>query len=136
MAFKIEFENYAPDITKRLNTKVYIALEECAGELESAVKRNTRVDTGQLKNNWVHWVNPKDYTAYVGNSLENAIWEEFGTGEHALKGNGRQGGWRYKDAKGDWHFTRGKKPQRALHKAFNSTRKAIVNHIQEVLKGL
>lgn len=37
--------------------------------------------------------------ATVGNPLQNAIWEEFGTGEYALEGDGRKTPWRYKDEK-------------------------------------
>ena len=58
------------------------------------------------------------HEAIIGSSDQNAIWEEFGTGEHALQGNGRKGGWSYQDEKGDWHYTTGKKPSRAFFKAY------------------
>ena len=58
----------------------------------------------------------------IGNPLENAIWEEYGTGEYALKGNGRKKPWVYKDERGNWHTTHGKKPLRPLQKAFDKTK--------------
>lgn len=136
MASRVEFQDFTIKVQEAIDDRINIALEEAAGELESAVKRNTRVDTGQLKNSWRHKLDEAEHTAYIGSPLENAIWEEFGTGEHALKGNGRKGGWTYKDAKGDWHFTHGKKPSMAFQKAIDSMKNKIVKHIQNTMKGL
>ena len=130
------FEDYTIKVQNAIDDKINAVLEECAGELESQAKRNTRVDTSNTKNKWDHYVDDEKHTAYIGNPLENAIWEEFGTGEYALEGNGRKGGWAYKDAKGDWHFTHGKKPSRAFWKAYNSLKNKIINHIQNSFKGL
>ena len=132
----VEFHDFSIEVLNVMDDKINAVLEECAGELESAAKRNTRVDTSQTKNNWRHFVDDAKHEATIGNSLENSIWEEFGTGEHALKGNGRKGGWYYVDAKGEGHFTHGKKPSRAFWHAFQSLKKPIINHIQEALKGM
>lgn len=131
----VEFEDFTIKVINAMDDKINAALEEVAGELESAVKRNTRVDTGQTKNSWQHRVDTAEHIAYVGSGLENAIWEEFGTGEHSLSG-GRKGGWKYKDAKGNWHFTYGKKPSRAFWKAYTSKKNKIINHLQKALKEL
>ena len=118
-----------------INERVIATLEECAGELESQVKRNSRVDTGKTKNSFQHKVDNASATAFIGSSNENAIWEEFGTGEFSLKG-GRQGGWKYKDAQGEWHFTHGKKPSRAFWNAYTSMKQQIISRFQDVFKGL
>ena len=136
MATKIVFEDYTIKVKKAMGDKIGAVLEECAGELESQVKRNTRVDTGKTKNSFRHHVDDASNTAYIGSDYENAIWEEFGTGEHALEGNGRKGGWFYVDEKGDKHFTYGKKPSRAFWNAYTSLKSKIINRIQEVMKGL
>ena len=73
--------------------------------------------------------------AHVGSPLENAIWEEFGTGEYALNDNGRKGGWHYKDEKGKWHHTFGKSPNRALHNSFVTLKSALIRRAEQVLKG-
>ena len=111
-------------------------LEEAAAELEAQTKRNqSRVDTGDTKGGWTHRVNKGQGSAVVGNPLENAIWEEYGTGEYALEG-GRKGGWSYRDKKGKWHFTRGKKPLRPLHKAFSANKGKIKKMLESKMKGL
>ena len=130
------FEDYSIAVQGAIDNKINAVLEECAGEVESAAKRNTRVDTGKTKNSWQHHVDDGTHVATIGSSYENAIWEEFGTGEHALQGNGRKGGWAYKDAKGDWHHTTGKKPSRAFFNAFSSLKNKIIARIQNSLKGL
>lgn len=130
------FEDYTIKVQGAIDSKINAALEECAGELESQAKRNTRVDTGKTKNSWQHKVDDDAHVAYIGSNYENAIWEEFGTGEYALEGNGRKGGWVYKDAKGVWHRTTGKKPSRAFWNAFNSLKNKIIKHLQNSLKGL
>lgn len=130
------FEDYTIKVQNAIDDKINAALEECAGELESQAKRNSRVDTGKTKNSFQHKVVDSEHVAYIGSNYENAIWEEFGTGEFALQGNGRKGGWVYKDAKGNWHKTTGKKPSRAFWKAFTSLKNKLINHIQNSLKGL
>ena len=133
---KVVFEDYSVKVMDAIDDKINAVLEECAGELESQVKRNTRVDTGKTKNSWRHIVDDAKHEAIIGSDEENAIWEEFGTGEHALAGNGRKGGWFYEDAEGNGHFTYGKKPSRAFHNAFTTLKAKIIKHIQDSLKGL
>jgi HK97 gp10 family phage protein len=132
----ITFTDFSVQVINAMNDAVNAALEECAGELEAEVKRNTRVDTGQTKNSWKHKTDTGEHKAVVGSDHENAIWEEFGTGEYALKGNGRQGGWAYQDAHGNWHKTTGKKPNRALHNAFISKKGKVKQRLQNAVKGL
>ena len=134
--FKVKFEDYSIEVQNAIDDKINAVLEECAGEVESAVKRNTRVKTSKTKNSWRHKVVDSEHIAYIGSDEENAIWEEFGTGEYALKGNGRKGGWSYKDENGKWWHTNGKKPSRAFWHAYTSLKKAIISRIENALKGL
>lgn len=89
----VELKNYLPDIQGKINSAALEWLEEAAGEIESQVKRNTRTDYGQLKNSWTHQVDRSMGEAVVGSPLENAVWEEYGTGEFAAGGNGRSKPW-------------------------------------------
>lgn len=83
-------------VKQLIGQKAIAFLEEASGELEAQVKRNTAVDTEQTKGSWKHKVDEKKMEAYIGSDLENAIWEEFGTGEYALHGDGRKDvPWRY-----------------------------------------
>ena len=110
-------------------------LEETAYVIESQAKQNTAVDTGQTKNAWSHTVNTSKGEALVGNPLENAVWEEYGTGDYALEGKGRKGGWFYEDEKGQGHFTHGKRPRRMLHNAFHTKKTAVIRRAEEILRG-
>ena len=137
---KIQFIDHTEEIKGLLAELAYKALEETAGELESQVKRNTAVDTRQTSRSWTHRVTGSmmagEYKAEVGSPLENAIWEEFGTGEYALYGNGRKGGWFYKDEKyGLGHFTHGKKPRRPFFKAYSTLKNKLIKQIRDVFKG-
>lgn len=134
---QIEFKDYSIEVKNALKEVAQRAVEESCGELESQVKRNTAVDTGQTKNSWTHRVTASDTetTGTVGSPLQNAIWEEFGTGEYALNGNGRKGGWFYKDEKGDGHFTHGKHPRRPFFKAYSTLKNKLIKHMQDLFKG-
>ena len=135
MASKVVFEDNSISVKGAISSACKAWLEEAAGELEAQTKRNqTRVDTGATKGGWTHRV-LSDSEAVVGNPLENAIWEEYGTGEYALKG-GRKGGWVYQDDRGEWHRTKGKTPLRPLHKAFSANRAKIQKVLESKLKGL
>jgi hypothetical protein len=133
---KIKFESYLDEVTAAIEQEAIAWLHESAGELEAQVKRNTAVDTGQLKGSWSYEVDTDKLEAHVGSPLENAIWEEFGTGEFALEGNGRKTPWKYQDAKGNWHTTTGKRPKRAFMRAFDSCKHAIAESLRKRFKGL
>lgn len=135
---EIKFIDHTEEVKGILAELAYKTMEEVAGELESQVKRNTRVDTGQTKNSWSHRVAGSmmagEYKAEIGSPMENAIWEEFGTGEYALNGDGRKGGWFYEDEEGVGHFTHGKKPSRAFHRAYTSLKNKLIRHMQNAFK--
>lgn len=135
---EVYFEDNKLKVIDRTENIIEATLLECAAELTSQVSRNSRVKSGDLKGSWKAHVKKTSggYEATIGSPLENAIWEEFGTGEHALKGNGRKGGWVYVDEEGKGHFTYGKKPSRAFWNAYTSLKSAIIKRIQNALKGL
>lgn len=132
----VEFKDNSLKVKAALNEKAIVWLHEASGEIESQTKRNTRVDTAQLKNSWANTVDESNGTATVGSPLENAVWEEFGTGEYALHGDGRKTAWTYKDRKGKWHRTSGKRPSRALNNAFASSKGKLKSRLEKMLKEL
>ena len=97
----VQFIDNTIEVIGAIKDAALMFLEESAGELESQAMRNTRVDTGQTKGAWSHKIEESALQAIVGNPLENAIWEEFGTGEYAVNGNGRKTPWRYQDVRGN-----------------------------------
>lgn len=136
MANNVEFHDFSVEVKAAMNDKIISTLYEVAGELVTRTQRNSRVDTGKTKGSFQYKVVEDELTAYIGSDYENAIWEEFGTGEYALNGDGRKGGWFYEDAEGNGHFTHGKKPSRAFWKAYTGFKNAIINRFQQVMKGL
>lgn len=132
----VQFTDNSAAVKAAFDDAVKAYLYGAGGELEAQVKRNSRRGTGQLANSWAYKVDESKGECVVGSPLENAIWEEFGTGEYALHGDGRKGGWWYQDEKdGTWHHTYGKSPHRAFQRAFNSLKNALISRAEEVLKG-
>ena len=131
----LQFEDNRVQVKAAMDSAISAFLHEAGGEIQARTVRNSRTDTGQTKGSYEYKVNESDLTAIVGSNLENAIWEEFGTGEYALKGNGRKGGWVYKDAKGKYHHTYGKSPNRPMHHAFTASKTALKRRLEEIIKS-
>lgn len=130
----VQFEDFRIKAMEALDDAGVKFLTEAAVELEAQTKQNTRVDTGDTKVSWSHLVDEEAKESYVGSNHENAIWEEFGTGEFALHGDGRKGGWVYVDDEDEGHFTYGKKPNRALQTAYNVLKNPLIKRAQEIFK--
>lgn len=131
----VQFTDNSAAVKAALDDAVIAYLHDAGGELTSQVTRNTKRGTGQLANSWRYVVDESKGECTVGSPLENAIWEEYGTGEFALNGDGRKGGWSYKDEKGNWHHTYGKPPKRAFKRAFDSLKHALIQRAEQVLKA-
>lgn len=132
----VEFEDNRIEVKDMLESAAIAFLNEAAGEVQSAAQRNSRVKTGQTRGSYEYQVDEGSLEAEIGSGLENAIWEEFGTGEYALNGDGRKGGWTYRDEKGEYHHTYGKSPNRPLYNAFVATRDKIIKMAEEKFKGM
>lgn len=132
----VEFKDNRPAVKKAIRQQAIAFLHEACGEIQSQTAQNSRVDTGKTKGSFQYRIDEAKLEGYIGSDAENAIWEEFGTGEYALDGKGRKGGWFYVDAKGQGHFTRGKKPSRAFYKAYIMLRQKIIARAQQLFGGL
>lgn len=134
---KFELDDNTTEVCGKIDNAMEKFLTEASGEIVSMTARNSRVDTGQLKSSWQAVV--EDNVAYIGSPLENAIWEEFGTGIHAEtvdgygSGIGRQTGWAYEDKNGKLWFTRGKRrnPKGLLY-TFNTLLPKIKKYAEDV----
>lgn len=151
----VEFTDNRIKVEAALNDAIVAFLYEAAVEVEAQTKiAQTRVDTGHTKGEWTHYVDEDKGEAVIGNPRENAIWEEYGTGEYALKKNGRKGGWwapvgpdgmsleqasKFSKVKKDKAgnivavFTYGKKPLRPLQKAFDKSKSKIIKRLGSIL---
>ena len=136
---EIVFNDYSVQVLAALGQYTEQFLEEVGGEISSQAAKNTRRRTGQTAGGWTHivTVNDDEQLVTICNPLQNAIWEEFGTGEYALKGNGRKGGWVYRDpVTGKFYKTHGKTPTRALHYAFKANEGKVENRARYYLSKL
>lgn len=132
----MELNDNTGNVKKRLKEVSIAWLHEACGELEAQVKRNQRVRTGRTKGSWCYIVDETRREGIIASDSDNAVYEEFGTGEYALSGNGRKSGWWYKDESGRWHFTKGKKPQRPLYLAWIRLKNVIISRAEELFRGL
>lgn len=132
----VHIEVHDEEVKDKFRQTAVAWLHEACGELVSAVRNNQRVRTGRTRQSWRYVVDEANLEGCAASDSENAVWEEFGTGEYALNGNGRKGGWWYVDEKGRRHFTRGKSPQRPLYKAYMALKDRIVASAQERFRDL
>ena len=132
----VVFKDFTKIVLDKIHETGETFLEEVGGEIESQTKRNTKVDTGKTKNSWEHVVNTDKMEVQIGSRYKNALWEELGTGIYALNGDGRKTKWVYRTKDGKFHATVGKKPRRALYRAFESKKNLIIREARRRFKEL
>lgn len=103
---QFSFEDNSVQVKSAISNAIEAALLEAAAEIVSETARNTRVDTGKTKGSWAGDVNKtsEGYEAVIGSPDQNAIWEEFGTGEYASTEHGGKGSTK----KGYWVYVKGR----------------------------
>lgn len=147
------FEDNRNQVKQALSRAVEAYLEEAGGELQAQTVKNSRTDFGQTKGSYQYAMDPSEGACYVGSQLENAIWEEFGTGDYAIQG-GRKTPWYvpvevYKGTKKPtfngkvvvvygkngkaYYKTNGKKPNRPLQRAFEEKKGILQKRLEEIL---
>lgn len=155
MAADIKFNDYSIEVEKGMNNGIARALREVAAEIVRQAKIKSRTSTGQTKNSFKYVVEQTGdgFVAHTGSSNKNAIWEEFGTGEYALEG-GRKTPWYVpvervsgkkkptfqgkvvvvygKDGQA-FYKTDGKKPTRALFRAFEENKDKYIARLQKAV---
>ena len=125
-----EVEANLAQFQKELTSILEKGLEKACLIVENSAKQNCPVDDGQLRQSISHTV--KGTSGEVGTNVEYAPYVEVGTGIYSTEGGGRQTPWRYKDAKGDWHTTKGMRAQSFLRPALDKNRGKVL----DCFKGL
>lgn len=107
----VKFTDNSEAIKAELSNKVsgwLKAIGEDAASTAAKVLTDTNtIDTGTLKNSISSAVIESEKQVHIGTNVHYAPYHEFGTGKYASDGTGRQGGWNYQDADGNWHHTYG-----------------------------
>lgn len=159
------FTDNSVHVMDALNDAAIAYLYEASGEIVNQTKRNMPPGGDwytQQKNAWQYKVDEGEKVAVIGNPMEQMLWTEFGTGEHALHKNGRKGYWVYvKNSNGvkstnpqtytleeakrivammredglDAHYTNGQEPKRPFFKAFNSLKPKLIQRAEKVIGG-
>lgn len=132
----MKFVDNSEAVKRKLELTAIKGLIKAAMLVEAQAVLLVPVDTGGLRESIGYKVNESELVAYIGTNCEYAIYVEFGTGEFAEAGNGRKGGWVYRDATGEVHFTYGMPPQPYLRTAFRQNQKAIRAILADCLREL
>lgn len=167
MSDNVTFEDYSISVKNTIKDICINFLDDAGNEVINQTIRNYDPvsDTGQTKGSFRHEVDEGNLVVHIGSDYPNAIWEEFGTGEFAEKGDGRKGWWVYvkgqtgqgKNPGGKVYstkeqakramrylreqglpafYTRGKHARHQFRNAFNTMKPQIIRHAQELFGGL
>lgn len=160
----VEFQDFSFDVKAALDDTTLAWLHTWASEIASHAARNCMLDDSagsQLKGSYKGIVNDGKGEARIGSPLEQAYWEEWGTGEHAAHKDGRKGWWVYvkgqasqgggttyhsqKEAEAvaasmradglDAYATNGREPNYTLERAFDANRQKAIADLEDQLKG-
>lgn len=160
----VEFYNYSVEVKNTLKEKAIAFLYEIGGEIRSQAQRNSRRKTSQTAGSYQYQVDESALAVHIGSDYWNAIYEEFGTGEHAINGDGRKGYWVFVDNGGspsapkggktytkaeakkvvafmrkkglNAYYTNGKSANRPLFKAFETTKPRIESYAKNHFGGI
>lgn len=162
----VQFIDNSIEVKAEINEKTIGWLHSWANEIASHAKDNCAMtdDNGQLRKSYRAEVDDGAGKAQVGSSLESALWEEYGTGEHAVRNPHRTGWWVYIEGGSGYdgptnHYatkeeaeqmaayirrkykktavvTNGRDPNYTLEKAFKANESKARADLERILKGL
>ncbi|NYB73397.1 HK97 gp10 family phage protein [Sedimentibacter hydroxybenzoicus DSM 7310] len=121
-------------VDKLLPEALQQGLEAVGQLIENEAKANCPHDDGQLRASITHQVSDELDKVSIGSNLEYAPYIHQGTGLYAAEGDGRKEvPWRYQDAKGEWHTTKGQKPQPFLRDAIDKNMDKLTKPFENLL---
>lgn len=137
---KVNVENNTDAFKEEMARKVHVVLEAIGDHIEGEAQEELqndprRIDTGNLRNSITHVVQDDEDAVYIGTNIEYGVYVHEGTGIYAEGGGGRTTPWVYQDDKGNWHVTRGMKPNRFLKNAVERNETQIKGLIDEELRS-
>lgn len=130
MSVKIEgLEHLNKTLETLLSTEnMTQAMGQACAAVEASAKKKAPKDSGALRRSIASKVEAEDgnIQGVVYTALEYAPYVEYGTGLFAESGGRTNVPWVYQDDEGNWHSTKGQKPQPFLRPALNENRKTVV----------
>lgn len=164
MSNNVQFYDFSVQVKSTLKDKAIAFLNEIGGEIRSQAQRNSRRKTSQTAGSYQYKVDEGGLAVHIGSDYWNAIYEEFGTGSHAINGGGRSGYWVFVDTGGspsapkggknytkaeakrivammrkkglNAYYTNGKSANRPLYTAFTATEPKIQSVADRYFGGL
>lgn len=133
----ISMDFHDDEVERELERKKNLALKdvglEAEGDAVIEIENDPpRVETGRLKGSITHIVEGDD--VYIGTNVEYGKYVHEGTGIYAAEGGGRTTPWWYKDKDGEWHKTRGMRPNRFLRNAIEKNTEKYKGIIDDHMK--
>lgn len=128
---KFTFKSNKSRVQEEMKQASEAGLDSALLMIQAAVKAGTPVMTSSLRNSINKKIQHLGYVieGQVGTPLMYGIYVEFGTGEFAENGNGRQGGWVYQDSSGEWFFTWGQSPDPFMRNGFRQNKNQAKEHL-------
>ena len=130
----IKSVSYQKQVKEQLAKSIFKALDATGFFVEGEAKRLTPVDTGNLRDKFSHKVTVNEGKVRISNTAKYAVFVEKGTGIFAEEGNGRKTPWVYVDSNGEYHYTRGQRPQPFLTPAVENNTLQITEIIRHNIK--
>lgn len=159
----VKFDDFSFKVKAALDDTTIAWLHEASNEIKSQAQRDCKMDDDagkQLKGSYANVVHEGQGQAQIGSPLEQAYWEEWGTGSHAAHGDGRKGWWVYVKggSKGnggktyssqqeaqdvadsmkasglDAYATNGREPNYTLERAFGKVKPKAIQNLENLLK--
>ena len=124
------------NISSKLDGAVQNGVAKGGKAIQAQCKAECPVDTGELRNSIVEETTGGGgkYTSEIGPTVDYGIYVEMGTGIYAGE---RQTPWRYQDSKGQWHTTRGQRPQPYMEPGFEAGKdeavEILTNEVQKAI---
>ena len=135
----VKIEDHTIEVINAIGKSAVAFLHGAKSEIASQASDLSPAASGTLARSFIvdSEVDEKNMKAIIGSTVRYALWQELGTGEYAHEGNGRKGGWVYYDeALGKKVFTRGTKPKRMLHHAFQQKKGKLDSIAKKAFGGL
>lgn len=130
MSVKIEgLEHLNKTLETLLSTEnMTQAMGQACAAVEASAKKKAPKDSGALRRSIASKVETEggNIQGVVYTALDYAPYVEYGTGLFAESDGRTDVPWVYQDDEGNWHSTKGQKPQPFLRPALNENRKTVV----------
>lgn len=127
-----KLDNAIQNIQKNVEEEVRISTERIIQNIQF----NAPVDTGNLRDSFhatYEWKG-KTFTGFIESDCTYLRYVINGTGIYNINGKGRQTPWVYRDAHGNYRFTRGIRPNPFIEKSLLDEKRSLRRSIRKAVR--